>query len=344
MRVITSVFRYRDGQEVSVDERTVAAGVHVAERHDLVATEIREARAESQAGDRSAFVWVKVADPSREELEFFRDLLDLPQLQIEDAALPRQRPKVELEASGAFVVLKELRYEEERSAVETGQVAVFLGQGYAVSIRHGDAAPGSARQAVRRHLALTRQGPVSVLWAVVDVIVDGYLDIVGHLGQDIEAVEETVFSESRQDHAGLIYNLKRENLEVRRAVAPIAEQARVLAQERGQNIPQPLVAFFRDVGDHVMRAYDLVETYDQLLMTMLMAATSQQDLRQNQDMRKISAWAAIIAVPTAIAGVYGMNFDDMPELHWRLGYPMVLGAMVVVCFVLHRLFKRSGWL
>lgn len=343
MHVITSVFRYLDGHEVPVDERTVAAGVSVADRHALIAEEIRQTRKEAH-DDASSFVWVKVADPTHEELEFFRDLLDLPQLQVDDAEQPRQRPKIEPDPNRAFVVLKELRYDDKLSAVETGQVAVFLGPGYVLSIRHGSAAPGSARQVVRNHLELTRFGPTSVLWAIADVIVDGYLEIVAHLGVDLEAVEEIVFSESRNEHAGLIYNLKRENLEVRRAVAPLAVQARRLVQGGIADIPDELGPYFSDIGDHVMRAYEMVETYDQLLMTMLMAATSQQDLRQNQDMRKISAWAAIIAVPTAIAGIYGMNFEEMPELHWTYGYPTVLVGMLAVCLVLHRVFKRSGWL
>ncbi|MFN8126951.1 MAG: magnesium/cobalt transporter CorA [Candidatus Nanopelagicales bacterium] len=341
--MITSVFRYRDGAETPVDPALISMDTPPWDVDEGMQTLVAETQAES-ATDVSAFVWIKLANPSHREIDLVQRLFSLPQLQIEDAMNGRQRAKIELHDDRAFVVLKELRYDDGASAVETGQVAVFLGPGYAVSVRKGDAAPGSARQRLAGYPTLTRQGPLSVLYAITDVLVDGYLDIVEHLALDLEALEDQVFSMKAGDSAGMVYNLKRENLEVKRAISPLITEARVLVREQHPEVPHELAPYFRDIGDHVLRANDLVESHDQLLMTMLMAATSQQDLRQNKDMRKISAWAAIIAVPTAIAGIYGMNFDDMPELHWSLGYPAVLLVMLTVCVILYRQFKKSGWL
>ncbi|MEI2715507.1 MAG: magnesium and cobalt transport protein CorA [Candidatus Nanopelagicales bacterium] len=340
--MITSVFRYRNGAEVPVDSRCVSVDTPPWELEGLLTSLVREVATE--APDPGSFVWLKLANPSRHQMEMMQRLFDLPDLQVEDSLNGRQRPKVEIGNDRAFIVLKELRYTEEISAVDTGQVAVFLGPGFALSIRRGDAAPGSARDRLRSHLALTRYGPASVLYAVLDVLADGYLDIVQHLANDLEDLEDAVFSMKATDNASMVYNLKRENLEVKRAISPLISEARTLVREEHSEIPHELAPYFRDIGDHVLRANDLVESHDQLLMTMLMASTSQQDLRQNKDMRKISAWAAIIAVPTAIAGIYGMNFEDMPELHWSFGYPAVLIVMATICLVLYRQFKRSGWL
>lgn len=341
--MITSVFRFQDGEAVGVDPRTYAPATDPDERERLIEQLAAKARKHA-ARNPSAFVWVKVANPSHQELRFLTRAFGLPALQVDDAANPRQRPKLEAKGQRVFAVFKELRYVVEHTAVETGQMAVFLGPGFAVSVRHGDAAPGSARRALARNIELTRFGPVSVLHAIVDVIVDGYLAIANRLGTDMEAVEEIVFSSARVDNSGRIYNLKRENLEIRRAVMPLAAAAHQAVAEKAVGIPKELAPFFRDVGDHLLRTIDLVESNDNLLMAMLMAATSQQDLRQNEDMRKISAWVAIAAVPTAMAGVYGMNFDQMPELHWQFGYPLVLGTMFGVCGFLYRRFKKSGWL
>jgi magnesium transporter len=300
-----------------------------------------EVRDDSDVG---TFLWIKIANPAHREVDLMAELFDLPALQIDDALNKRQRPKLEIHGERAFVILKELRYTDEMSAVDTGQVAVFLGPGYVISIRIGDAAPGSARERLARHLELTRYGPSSVLYAILDVIADGYLEIVEHLSDDLVDLEDRVFSMASSDNASMVYNLKRENLEVKRAISPLIGEARVLVSEQQPEIPHQLGPYFRDIGDHVLRANDMVESHDQLLMTMLMAATSQQDLQQNKDMRKISAWAAIIAVPTAIAGIYGMNLEDMPELKWSFGYPMVLIIMLIICGFLYRQFKKSGWL
>ena len=339
--VITDVFRFEAGKEVDVDAAICSPDTPPWLVKDALATAAHETAGDS---DPSTFLWIKITNGTRREMELLHEVFDLPELQTDDAVNPRQRPKIEVSQDRVFVVLKELRYEEESSAVETGQMAVFVGPGYIVSIRSGDAAPGSSRRRVADSVELTKYGPLSVLYAIVDTVADGYLDIVQHLSDDLVDLEDKVFQMSDSDNAGQVYNLKRENLEVKRALSPLIHQARLLVAEEDAGVPEGLKPYFRDVGDHVLRAADMVESHDQLLMTMLMAATSQQDLRQNKDMRKISAWAAIIAVPTAIAGIYGMNFDDMPELHWTFGYPMVLLIMGTICVILYRQFKKSGWL
>ena len=294
-----------------------------------------------------SFVWLGLFEPTRAELQMVARVFELPKLQVEDAANASQRPKIEIDDEGqGLVVLKVLDYIEPTSDVNTGQVAVFIGEWYAITVRYG--AIGDLR-AIRRRMAenqeLRSQGPIAVLYGVLDLAVDSYLSASDEVSTDVEILETDVFS---IDHSlgtpDTIYRLKRENVEIRRAVGPLVGLGHDLVREQVAWVPPTLKAYFRDIGDHLLRADDAVESVDNLLMTMLMAATSLQDLQQNSDMRKISAWVAIAAVPTAIAAIYGMNFDFMPELHERWGYPAVLLVMGGACLLLFRAFKKSGWL
>jgi magnesium transporter len=272
---------------------------------------------------------------------------DLPHLQVEDAANDAQRPKVEVaDDARVFVIAKMLDYVELSSDVQTGQLSVFIGPWYAVTVRYGQI--GDLR-GIRSRLEgspdLRAHGPVSVLYSVLDLIVDGYLTVTDEIAQDIEEVETEVFSGSLSNsNANRIYRLKRENVEIRRAISPLVPFAHTWVNESMTWIPTEMLPYFRDIGEHMLRASDATESSDNLLMTMLMVSTSLQDLQQNRDMRKISSWVAIAAVPTMIAGIYGMNFDYMPELHQPWGYPAVLLLMGTACFSLYRGFKRSGWL
>lgn len=337
-----SIFRFSGGQTIDIPEDVGRACGNPLER-EAVEPLVHEVRRQARH-DMGSFLWIKLSDPTEAELDVLTELFDLSALQVEDCLNPRQRPKIELERHKVFIVLKELRYVEETSDVETGQVSIFAGRGYVVTIRHGHAAPGSSRQRHADLPELIEFGPISVIYAVADVIVDGYLDVSNELDNDVAGLEDSVFQGAKADNATRVYELKRENLELRRSIAPLTVIARTLIREVHPSIPAGMRPYFRDLGDHVLRAYELAELHDQLLMAMLMAVTSQQDLQQNKDMRTIAAWAAIIAVPTAIAGIYGMNFDDMPELHWAFGYPAVLGLMAVLCTSLFFVFKRSGWL
>ncbi|CAB4887934.1 unannotated protein [freshwater metagenome] len=294
-----------------------------------------------------AFVWVGLFEPTKSELEIMAEVFELPHLQVEDAGNDAQRPKIEAgPGSRSFVLVKVLDYIEKSSDVRTGQLAIFVGSWFAVTVRFGQI--GDLR-GIRARLEgsdeLRSHGPLSVLYSVLDHVVDGYLVVTDEIAQDIEQVETEVFSgQPSENNANRIYRLKRENVEIRRAVAPLVPFAHSFVAESVSWLPGELLPYFRDIGEHVLRASDATESSDNLLMTMLMASTSLQDLQQNRDMRKISSWVAIAAVPTMIAGIYGMNFDNMPELHQAWGYPAILTFMGIACFSMYRAFKRSGWL
>lgn len=310
---------------------------------DVLAEQVESWR--QGAHDATDFVWVALINPTDVEVASAAEVFGLPPLSLEDATSRQQRAKIEVGDRSLFVLLKVLHWVDETSDVETGQVACFVGPGYALTIRYGDAAD-TARVAasLAEHPELTVTGPLAVFWAVSDLAARGYLEVGEAIQSDIEEIEQHVFSDQPSQAANRIYLLNRENIEMRRAVQPLLPEAARLAHNPSHLVPDPLRPYLQDVGDNMLRAGDLVDGFDSTLMTMLMASTARQDLLQNRDMRKISAWAAIIAVPTAIAGIYGMNFDDMPELHWAFGYPTVLAGMLVICLLLYRGFKRSGWL
>ena len=294
-----------------------------------------------------SFVWLGLFEPTRAELDVIADVFELPALLVEDAANPQQRPKFEFDDAGyGLAVLKVLDYVESTSDVVTGQLGVFVGSWFAITVRFGQIGDlGGIRERLAASQALRSDGPLAVLYGVLDHVVDGYLAISDEVSFDVENLEAQVFSQDRIGaNADSIYRLKRENIEMRRAVGPLVSWAHDAVEQRLPWVPDDLRMYFRDIGEHVLRANDAVESTDNLLMTMLMASTSLQDLQQNKDMRKISAWVAIAAVPTAIAAIYGMNFDTMPELHQPWGYPAVLGVMALTCVLLFRAFKRSGWL
>lgn len=294
-----------------------------------------------------AFVWLGLFEPTRAELDMVADVFGLSTLLVEDAANIAQRPKFELNDQGhGLALLKTLDYVDATSDVTTGQLAVFIGAWFAITVRYGQIGDlRGIRQRLETSAELRSYGPVSVLYAVLDLAVDGYLAVSDEVGTDVVNLEAQVFAIDRVSATtNGIYRLKRENVEIRRAVAPLVTWAHEAVAGRHAWVPPGLAPYIRDIGDHILRAGDAVEATDNLLMTMLMASTSLQDLQQNRDMRKISAWVAIAAVPTAIAAIYGMNFDVMPELDQPWGYPAVLGVMAVVCVLLYRGFKRSGWL
>ena len=296
--------------------------------------------------DPHAFLWIGLKDPTDAEFDLVNDELKLHPLAVEDAVKGNQRPKVELYDNTIFVVLKTLRYVEATSDVETGEVMLFVGDRFVVTVRYGEVSPlSSVRRRLESRPDQLRHGEISVLHAVMDAIVDNYVDIDAELQNDLEEIEAAVFSGARDTDSGQIYRLKREVLEFRRAAMPLAAPLSMLHD--GSRSPvgvKEMRLLFRDVADHLLRVIDHVESYDRLLTDVLNAHLAQISVQQNSDMRKISAWVAIAAVPTMIAGIYGMNFDNMPELHWRYGYYAVLAVMAVACVGLYRAFRRSDWL
>ncbi|HEV8023793.1 MAG TPA: magnesium and cobalt transport protein CorA [Candidatus Nanopelagicales bacterium] len=293
------------------------------------------------------FAWVGLLNPTKPELAMVAELFALEPLQVEDAANPHQRAKVDVSEEGElFTVIKTLGYNVSSNEVETGQVAIFTGPGFAITIRHGEHGDLTAvRSRIRASRVLRTHGPLSVLYAILDMTVDGYLAVIDEVNDDVGEVETSVFGMSPSPGiTQMIYELKRENMVVRRAVHPLLRVAHSFADEVFDPIPEDLKPYFRDVGEHILRVNDTVESTDSLLMTMLMASTAMRDLQQNADARKISAWVAIAAVPTVAGGIYGMNFEYMPELAWQWSYPTVLAVILGICVLLYRGFKRNGWL
>jgi magnesium transporter len=306
--------------------------------------DLGEAYKLGSSGD-GRFVWIGLHDPEPHEFDAVAREFELHELAAEDATKPHQRPKLEVYGDTIFVVLKTVHYDEKRNQVETGQVMLFVGPGFVITVRHGpytDLHP--VRGWVEERPELLRCGPGAVVHAVIDRIVDEYEPVSDAVDEDIEEVENEVFSADRQAPTELIYVLQREVLELHRATAPLVEPLRRLSRAEFDFVNDDLSVYFGDVYDHILRTNERVESFRDLLHGVLDANLAQVSVRQNDDMRKISAWVAIIAVPTMFAGIYGMNFEHMPELRWQYGYPAVLLVIAVSCLVLYRYFKKVGWL
>ncbi len=300
---------------------------------------------ERARGERDAFVWIGLYEPTQEEFDLVTAEFDLHPLAVEDAVNAHQRPKLEVYGESLFVVLKTVAWEPAARKLAIGEVMLFLGHRFVVTVRHGSASPLSdVRRSLEDSPDLLRHGPTGVLYAVADRIVDDYGLVVEQLEDEIEQVEEKVFSSDRTNRAPAVYALMREIIAARRAIRPLAEPMTRLAEGRPIPVAEEAKPFFRDVADHVVRVADAIDGFEDLLGSVLNANLAQVSVRQNDDMRRISAWVAIVAVPTMIAGIYGMNFENMPELHWRYGYFVVLAGMATACVLLYRTFKHTGWL
>ncbi|MEJ7772685.1 MAG: magnesium/cobalt transporter CorA [Geodermatophilaceae bacterium] len=304
------------------------------------------------AAEMGGFVWLGLHEPSADDFTDIAKKYGLHALAVEDAVNAHQRPKLERYDDMLFMVLKTAGYVEHdqftasSQIIETGEVMVFLGATYVITVRHGKLSPlRDLRQRLEALPDLLRLGPAAVLWAVADMIVDEYVVVAAAVEDDVDEVEAQVFSPDRGgSNVGRVYQLKRELLELRRAVTPLEAPMRILAERQVKLVPDEMRTYFRDVSDHVSRAGEQVLANDELVTSILQAQLAKISVADNEDMRRISAWAAIIAVPTMLAGIYGMNFDFMPELHWELGYPLVLVVMVAACTLLYRGFRRNGWL
>ncbi len=291
------------------------------------------------------FVWIGLHEPTEEEFDSVRREFELHELAVEDAIHAHQRPKLEVYGDTIFVVLKTARYVDDQEVVEFGEILIFTGDGFIVTVRHGEATSlHDLRLAVEHDPERLRRGPGAVLHAIVDRVVDDYAPAIEGLREDVEEVEAEVFATDRQNPAERIYKLKREVLEFHRAAAPLVAPLDHLAAGHHELIHPEVREYFRDVNDHLVRVYEQLDGFREMLTSVLTANLTQVSVQQNEDVRKISAVVAIIAVPTMIAGIYGMNFDHMPELGWQYGYPLVLAVMVTVCFLIYRYFKRAGWL
>lgn len=314
--------------------------------------DLSDALAQCRRG-RDAFVWIGLYEPTEKEFDRVTEEFGLHPLAVEDALSAHQRPKLEVYDDSLFMVIKPAGYEAKSDIVTSGEVMVFVGDSFVVTVRHGDEAPLAAvRHRLEEEPEMLRHGPTAVLYSIADAVVDHYVEVAGELGTDLEELETEVFSPTgggSRHTASRIYAFKRQILEFRRATGPLAQPLDRLAGGGVFGVRVPFVhekaqPFFRDVSDHLTRVNESVEGLDRLVSDVLSAHLAQMSVRQNDDMRKISAWAAMAAIPTMIAGIYGMNFDHMPELHWLWAYPAVILAMAGLEVLLYRLFKRKGWL
>jgi magnesium transporter len=291
------------------------------------------------------FVWIGLYEPTEEEFDSIRREFGLHPLAVEDAIHAHQRPKLEVYSEMIFLVLKTARYVDPTEVIELGEVLVFLGEDFLITVRHGEASSlAGVRERLDAEPKRLKHGPSSALHAIIDQIVDDYQPAIEGLETDIDEVEEQLFSNERVNPAERIYRLQREVLGFRKATAPLVDPIDKLAGGHYAQIHPEIRDYFRDVNDHLIRVREQLDAMRDLLSGSLQANLAQVAVRQNDDVRMISAWVAIIAVPTAIAGIYGMNFEHMPELRWEFGYPAALLAMLVICTALYRYFKKVGWL
>lgn len=309
--------------------------------------------------DSGGFAWIGLYRPSAAEIEAVAAEFGLHHLAVSDALNGHQRAKLERYGDCLFVVLRPARYLDVEEEVEFGELHMFVGPDYVITIRHAES-PNLA--AVRRRLEaapeLLKLGPEAVLYAVLDQVVDEYAPVVAGLENDIDEIEDELFTDS-SDVSRRIFGLSREVIEFQRGTAPLKPMIETLqAGFTKYNVDLELQRYLRDVLDHVIPIGDRVASYRQLLQDALtvhltvvgqrqndeMRHLSETSIAQSEEVKKISGWAAILFAPTLIGTVYGMNFDVMPELHWTWGYPFAVGLMVAMGFGLYWVFKRRNWL
>ncbi|PRY02598.1 magnesium/cobalt transporter CorA [Allonocardiopsis opalescens] len=323
---------------------TECAIYRARERID-VEGDISDTLDEALLSDDRAFCWIDLHEPTETEFDLASSELNLHPLAVEDAVEAHQRPKLERYGDVLLVVLKTLSYDRANTDVRTGELMLFIGRSYVITVRHGDVDPlGQVRRRLDKDPTLIDFGPSAVLYGVIDAVVDRYVDIVDEVHAAVTDLEERVFVSTRGPVAEDIYALKREVLEIHNAVDPLVPVVSSIVTGESVRVAPEALPFFRDVADHVMLVDSRVDSLNELLPQVLAAHLAQVGVQQNDDARRITAWAAIFAMPTMIAGIYGMNFDVMPELRWAFGYPMAIFAMVAVCTVLFVMFRRSRWL
>ncbi|HET9877345.1 MAG TPA: magnesium/cobalt transporter CorA [Mycobacterium sp.] len=305
---------------------------------------------ETESTGQSAFVWIGLHEPDEQQMQQVADAFGLHELAVEDAVHAHQRPKLERYDETLFLVLKTVNYIAHesvlaREVVETGEIMIFVGKDFVVTVRHGE---HSGLAEVRKRMDADpehmRLGPYAVMHAIADYVVDRYVEVTNLMETDIDTIEEVAFAPGARTDVEPIYQIKREVVELRRAVAPLSVPFQRMQTDYKDLISKEVRRYLRDVADHQTRVADQIAGYDEMLSSLVQAALARVGMQQNTDMRKMSAWAGIIAVPTMIAGIYGMNFEHMPALHWTFSYPLVLLVMVSICAFLHRAFRRNGWL
>jgi magnesium transporter len=311
---------------------------------------IHEAR-----GEKGGFAWIGLYEPTKEEFDSVADEFGLHELAANEAIKPRQRPRIERYEDTLFVVLKTARYLEEKETVEFGEIHALVGPDFIVTVAYGETSElGEVRRQMEGAPDLLRRGPFAVLYTIMARVVDDYGPVAEGLENDIDEIEEQVFEGdpgTSPEVSRRIYELSRKVIQFHQATQPLARTLGLLTQDGTRNLDPELRRYLRDVHDRVLRVTERVESFRELLtnilsvnLTLIGINQTQISINQNDQVKKISAWAAILVVPTLITGIYGMNFEYMPELHWLLGYPFSLLLMLTISVILYRAFKRSGWL
>lgn len=325
-----------------VDSAIYNDGLRIAEPASFA-----ELAAVAQQG--AGVAWLGLHEPTAEELASLAREFNLHELAVEDAVHAHQRPKLEWYGDVLFLVLRPARYIDETETVEFGEIHVFVGPNFVITIRHGEASElGRLRKSLESRPELVRRGPMAIVHAVVDRVVDDYAPVVAGVENDVDEIESEVFGGAR-NVSRRTYELIREVIEFRRAIHPLPDILVNLMRDR--DIGEEEKRYLRDVHDHALRLQEQVDSFHELLRSILSVnltletkALSEAGNKQNEEVKKISAWAAILFAPTIVGTVYGMNFDHMPELHWRVGYPMALGMMLSISIGLFLLFRRRGWI
>jgi magnesium transporter len=298
-----------------------------------------------------AFVWVGLHEPDETQMQKVADVFGLHPLAVEDAVHAHQRPKLERYDDTLFLVLKTVNYVPHESValareiVKTGEVMIFVGRDFVVTVRHGEhGGLRDVRRKMETHIDQLRLGPYAVMHAIADYVVDHYLEVTRLMECDVDNIEEVAFAPGRKLDVEPIYLLKREVVELRRCVSPLSVAFQRMQTENKDLISKEVRRYLRDVADHQSEAADQIASYDDMLNSLVQAALARVGMQQNNDMRKISAWAGILALPTMVAAIYGMNFHFMPELNWTWSYPVLMATMTLACLVLYFQFRKNNWL
>lgn len=307
--------------------------------------------ATEQAKQRQGFVWLGLKDPTDEDMTGFAQQFDLHPLAIEDAVEGHSRSKLEQFGATLFMVISTVAFVEHASITEaaeivsTGQIMVFLGEHFVLTVRRGETTPlNTVRDSLEADPQRMSEGSHVVLYALLDRIVDDYQAVVAEFEEDVDEVDELVFSPDGAREVDRVYLLKRELIEFKRAVAPLGAPLQALATRNFPMLPESARAYFRELADHHTEARESISSFEEVLSTLLQAALARVSVADNDDLRKMSAAVAILAVPTLLSGIYGMNFSHMPELAWKYGYFALIGVMAMLMALTWWLFRHNKWL
>ena len=324
MSMIVNCVAYGDGRRVG--------DVEIDRIHEVL-----------EQGDR--FIWIGLREPDPALLTQVQGAFGLHELAIEDALSAHQRPKIERYGDSLFVVLR-TAFLNQQHQIEVGETHIFLGPVSIVVVRHGASLPYvGVRSRLETTPHLLRKGPGAALYALMDFVVDQYFPIIDALEDELQRLEDTIFSESfSRETPAQIYKLQGQLLQVKRVVSPLIDICNRLMRIDYQLIAEDTQPYFRDIYDHVVRINEMVDTQRELLTTALEANFSLMSIAQNEVMKQFAGWGAIVALPTMVAGIYGMNFTFMPELSWPYSYPLIMAITAGICGFLFLRFRRSGWL